>query len=463
MKLVLITFCALITIGKRMYQQQYDRGGSKDEFTIIDWDGEDDWDHLRSNIPLYRFGSKQVSRDYAAQWLTYLHAWIEHGINALYRTNMLAIHYELSQRHQCTIPHRYIHTRGSIDLYAPCHLLLFQAQHLCECVWTITVHKYFMINVTVSKAFVPYTRNCKHNYLTFAQNIHGRGFTFNKWEQIMENYSDNYCGHIYNEVVYSEENNLVMMLKVSVENVAHFTQLLAFYQIHIVGWANRYNAPIYKLHYNYLSPKYPSQYLFIDGQFTIVYYLTNNIIDDSLVYPQVKIHTLECDYMSAWIEIFPGLLSQYMRKWVVNPHKVFHCNIIYVDHVVMHMIFHMYTTMAVTSSVYDKSTTVSLQFHAGLVKNLTKCHSKGVYTGNLHNAPALSVTCLKKPDTNLQLTSVEHSGPQSTVPLQQIRAPGNELQYNQGMIKHVSSLRGIPCTAPVLGERQVLHGKCHDK
>ena len=364
---------------------------------------------------------------------------------------MHALHSVLSHRHHCTILHRYSYARASVSLTTPCHYFMFQTQHVTENVWTITVHKSFMINVTIAKAFVPYSRNCKNNYLTVSHCINKMEVKDGARERTKHNHSEYYCGHTHNEAVYSEENKVVLTLKVSVENVAHITQLVAFYQVHIVGWAYRYSTPLYSPlwyyeygHYQLLKHDYyfynypdhhkvPTQVLFIAKTLAHIWYLTNNVIRGQFIFHQIHINTLICTNKSSVVEVFSGLQSQYMRQWVVRPHRVFQCDITYLRPEHINVTFHMYATLAATLAVYDTTIRIDLRF--SLFEQQLACATHGeTKPATTPGVPVMTVTCFPPAQAYLTLTSLEYTGPQSTVAFGHVLPPGEDVQYNQGMV-----------------------------
>ena len=92
------------------------------------------------------------------------------------------------------------HYQTDVTMTAPCGIMNFMSLALSSMTWTsmtwtISVHQTFMINITIYKAYIPFTDMCSPHYIQ----IH-EGHNMSK-----ESLIELFCGHTYTENIYTKD------------------------------------------------------------------------------------------------------------------------------------------------------------------------------------------------------------------------------------------------------------------
>ena len=263
----------------------------------------------------------------------------------------------------------------------PCNAFQFTSWEPVDKVWMITVNKDFMINITIEKAYVPLTKHCPYNdsaVLVFE----GHAFDL-QYAPLCSRYSgycggfiQSFCGHIYMETVYSKHYKATLMFRNSLLFTQFETMLKMIYQVMTQGLAHRKRMPYFYTKYaNIVKSLRPSYFQFEDQVLSHIWYLSNAIsgrangmsdsaeeispktafgketsMKASVVCNRIIVSDFTCRNSTlASVQVFPGLLSTFMRKWKIPPKIKLHCNIN--KHAVINTTFHMYATVELTYSV----------------------------------------------------------------------------------------------------------------
>jgi hypothetical protein len=131
--------------------------------------------------------------------------------------------------------------------------------------WYITVHRSFMINITVHQAYVPYTDQCTSHHLDFME---GHSSTVTLLAR--------FCGHSHREVVYTKGNKALVRMNHSVESVF----LAAIYQVHIKGYAFRFHNTylLFPPAWNVHIPHQPAFVVYVRNTYQLTWFYTKPII-----------------------------------------------------------------------------------------------------------------------------------------------------------------------------------------
>ena len=104
-------------------------------------------------------------------------------------------------------------------------------------VWMITVHRTFMINVTIHKGFVPFSVSCEHrgSHISLYEG-HSNCTDYN-----CDNLIEWFCGHVHMEHVYSRGNEATLITSSDINNVPFPASICASYHVLASGVAHRFS------------------------------------------------------------------------------------------------------------------------------------------------------------------------------------------------------------------------------
>ena len=202
-------------------------------------------------------------------------------------------------------------------LKGPCYSFYFTSRTAVTKVWSITVHRSFMINITIERAHVPYTKFCKSNdnYITINEGLNGH------FCPTCDYTIDYFCGHVHMVSTYSKYNKATVSVKSTIVNVPNPTMMKATYTVHIVGYAYKWSYDLYDVYvgtYTRGWPKYtndtaplpdaftinipPSKAFIQDKLFSFIWYVANSILE----HKQIKqIHITISTFL--WFSRWPAL------------------------------------------------------------------------------------------------------------------------------------------------------------
>ena len=112
-------------------------------------------------------------------------------------------------------------------LTAPCSVISYHDQPKKNVDWYISVHPSLMINLTIHRIYVTFSKNCaKYKIQTH------EGYTKHKSSNL-----GNFCGIVQNENIYSKGSRAVVSYKLSRFNKQTRVSTLIHYQTHLYGTA----------------------------------------------------------------------------------------------------------------------------------------------------------------------------------------------------------------------------------
>ena len=240
------------------------------------------------------------------------------------------------------------------DFKAPCSSFMFSSLVPTTKVWTITVHSMFMINITIEKAFVPYTDGCKSDNYVLVNSWHGSRFC-----PACGFYIAHFCGHVHMESVYSRRNTASIKIQADIQIAQHPTSIKLVYAVAKLGSAfissvdNHYSSSLTE---NIRANIAPRHIIFTKTFLHYIWYFNNDIGYVNAERPQFIYHSINISYSSCgtpWTEIsvYPGILSLYMMQWQIVPVTRVGCNII--GTTTINTDFHMYATLCAKVSHLD--------------------------------------------------------------------------------------------------------------
>ena len=406
--------------------------GHKDNtLTIIDWDS--DIKHLPE-----RFGLKQTSYDTAYQWRNYVSSLISNIILPVAITNVQDVLVRLTNQPHCRHITQYVQNETALS--APCHGMHFISTKLCEMIWTITVIDLFIINITIEKASVPYSKFCKSGDSYIAIN-EGHNTMFCSQGFKCAHTIQYYCGYVYMDSTYSKGNKAMLKIKSNVQNVPYPTMILASYSVHCKGWAYKYSYELFTYYYgikfypnNMMQQTLwnikvlPSLLLFADQFLYCIWYIANDVtqVNKPVILTKiVQVNRFSCSNVSsASIHIFPGLLSLQMIKWDVQPVYTCYCNITIMHVCMSRLTFHMYMTVALIVTNFDNPVSLEMTIvnSYSALKPLVNVHDVNNIPLMTNQLGSIKAAYLPPSNASLQLQFLHSSAPYSTVNANQIQA-----------------------------------------
>ena len=328
----------------------------KNDMAVIDWDqGMEKWTD-KPNIKM-----SDVNTVY--QWKVYIHYIIQYRILKNY--NLRELYLMLAEPHKCLILRNYSYQLVNQTLSGPCHAMFFTTRMSGNYIWWITVHKSFMTNITIEKAYVPYSQLCTLTNTTSMLSVH-EGHVSQviscretcSWINLPIEYLS---GHIYMHYVYTKKHKATLLVRVSpaIYTAPFPTSLIASYQIHGHGFA-------YLFADNIVTPQQwnisllPSQLLFTHGMFHYIWYIANAMGLESYTHFEAILSLFQCSRRTSSVSIYPALLSSFLMKWKVHPITIFYCNLTETQRV--NITFHMYATVTLSLSVFEEPIKINMAF-----------------------------------------------------------------------------------------------------
>lgn len=111
----------------------------------------------------------------------------------------------------------------------PCGVVDYRSSIVSDHSWFISVHKSFIINITVAKGYVPYSDDCLDNGMIF----------YDGFEMMGEHKLETFCGHMLLETVYTRFNKARIHIKVQLQMSQVF--YVYSYTVHPSGYAFKFS------------------------------------------------------------------------------------------------------------------------------------------------------------------------------------------------------------------------------
>ena len=337
------------------------------------------------------------------------------------RGSLHATYSIMSTLSQSACPDNHLFLKNHKQSFSPCGHIHFETwlhgtiQNLH---WQIIVHKTFMINISISEAFVPYTDNCEGENVVVREGHGGELIA-------------HFCGHISKEFVYTKRNEALLF--VDLKSMYGFMpplspRLEASYQIHALGSAYRFTNPCTRNQSaeKIIFHKLPSVAVYHSKHLYYFWYLANSIYIDYMPLlgaMQVTVSALQCEFESTSLSLHPGILTWYRAIHQLPPLHKLACNgtvpnIIEIDH-------HMYATLTLTQFYLDFSLKVNITF--GEVKHYTQHiyigkkgrlsdRSEGIRTWKSRAPSSLQTVYFDTKHASLSIKSFKYTGSLHSVP-----------------------------------------------
>ena len=292
--------------------------------------------------------------------------------------------------------------------------------HTEELKWHITVNKYFMINISIYEAYVPYTETCTHQNIAIQEYRDGSTIA-------------QFCGHTSMECVYTKYNVAQLLMNVmSTHYIAPYPpKFIASYQIHAVGLAYRFDYPCSSANHRSKNngiihvDQQPSFSVYISRHLHYFWYLSNSIYSHKMPLigiMQVVVSVLQCEFDSTSLSVYPGILNWYRATYQVLPLHRLTCDNTTLN--VINITSHMYATVKLTMFYLDSSLTLAMVFtevhqyvqkiNLGAKGILTE-QNKILQSGNSAHS-RLQILYFAATHASLTLDSFKCAGPLHSVP-----------------------------------------------
>ena len=215
--------------------------------------------------------------------------------------------------------------------------------------WLITVHSSFMINITIHKAYVPFSEWCRPDFLVINEGHQLRAMSM----------IESFCGHILLESVYTMFNKAMLM---SV-NPAVLTHLTASYQVHQQGYAYRFiGNQLFKFwqHYSIAVQDRPKIIIYASRHIEYVWhYVTPHLLAyQPFSHPVVaSITKFICSTKLSFLVMKEGLLP---IQWVKQYGQHFLCNSSTPFNISLSK--HMYFTILLSREIFEPNFTFKMTF-----------------------------------------------------------------------------------------------------
>ena len=214
--------------------------------------------------------------------------------------------------------------------------------------WTIHVHSSFAVNLTIWKAYVPYSGGCKVSTIAF-YNLS----PFNNFSSIWS-----WCGHTIKDTVYSKRNKAGLEFWCDTDMLPQPLMLNASYQIMQPGAAYVFSRTFRPS--GWIIPLLPNIIYYMYGQLTFSWVLFNSYggSTKTLTIPEIHVRLFTC--VQGSLMVYPGMLTLYQTRWTAKPLMTVQCNTMTQHR--LKMSSHMYATMVITILALDKHARLFVRF-----------------------------------------------------------------------------------------------------
>ena len=328
-------------------------------------------------------------------------------------------------------------------LTAPLSMISIQSWKLAHKKWRLTVHKDFMLNITITSAYVPFSDNCTpHNI-----DIYERQETFHN-KRVAR-----FCGVITMETVYVSSNDGMIQLNALTEVALFAITLEAAYQIHQRNVAYRHDRDWICVPKQINVSQPPSSMFIHQTVIQYLWYMSSKVLSTKVLYnslkarmfiakPTITIHRCICLTNTTSIAVYPGLLSHYRTRWHVQPKIKLKCHMIV--NKTIEIDFHFYATLMLSHLHEDVLINVTIGLN-GKTDALTERPVNGntsVISSDVMPSHLLQYGHVPMDSGSMKLSNFEYSGQISTISSLLMRSLFNETSTAN---KHTSVSYGECC------------------
>ena len=344
-----------------------------------------------------------TSHDIALYISKFVESRLSRALHGKQSCNLREIIYSIKKKHHCLARRLYAEEPRVEYLVFSFGRIMHTPSRDTEKSWVITVHKTMEINITIEKAYVPYSRLCRKsvgkesNDESVIRVIQHGHFCLHMWCR-----TQYYCGHVYKESVTTKYNSTITMQSLTF-NVEFVVFLDAIYQAYYVGSsADRVYTPYRWMSHqlsafsSHFKTKIEQQYIWhIMSDISMVQPEAQKVC---LLYPQIIISQFLCTTSQSVIKVYLGLLNRYMALWRSQPKLVVGCNLTGTQ--AFNSTDHMYTTVSLSTSDPDVVTWLTMVFQPTI-------HDIEItgYVSNTNDLPNLNADV-----PTLKLASMYHPG-----------------------------------------------------
>ena len=251
-----------------------------------------------------------------------------------------------------TVPNVQNMTSIQINTFtSPYNVWFFTPEGIQTIVWTINVHSAFSINLTIWKAYVPYSKRCVNGMIALSD-IHSKNTNVtNIWWG---------CGHVINDNSYSKCNKAHLEFSLKTDMLPFPAGIHTSYQVMQLGAAYVFSRTF--VPQGWVVPVLPNIVFFYKGQLLYIWYISNqvNMTEASMEITHINITSFACSLRGSLL-VFPGWLTLYQMMWLDKPLYTIQCD----KHAAMATIkltFHVHATLVVHTHGQDLNTILLFTF-----------------------------------------------------------------------------------------------------
>ena len=212
--------------------------------------------------------------------------------------------------------------------------------------WKILVHKSFLINITIIKAYIPFSDWCSLHHITIYE-----GHRSDKQLLI-----EQFCGHTYMENIYTKHDKGTLLMYFNTTVIYEAVVMNAMYQV-------QDKAPVAYRYYIDRSASLsldPSSVVIENQVLRYFWYVSNSlyvaphgkghlIVKTYTSYIVMRLSLYNCSVNESHISVYSGLQAYYLVRWRARHHADVQCNITKETDTYLHSI---YSTLLLTQSVF---------------------------------------------------------------------------------------------------------------
>ena len=276
---------------------------------------------------------------------------------------------------------------GHLEVRNPCSITTLHTWQPIFKYHLLSVHRSLSLNITIHKAYVPFTDGCKPHYLAAYEAHHKDVLDYlgNKdaYARPDKHALDYFCGRIHNEMVFTRSNKGIFVINVEtnilpriitvVVSYQPITKLSAFKTTH-VSLPSTWNVNIQ-----------PEALFFIKQKLQYFWYLSNKIYQNdrheiNLYRWHINVISLRCENPLSHMALYPGLLPWYWTQWRVPPYGTRYCNVRGETSVLL--TFHMHATVVLNLHPQER-VSLNMTCTLTLLERGEFVSRSGVYQGEL--------------------------------------------------------------------------------
>ena len=319
----------------------------------------------------------------------------------------------------------------------PYHSWQWEPNNIVTNSWTIHAYSSFAINLTIWKAYVPYSRGCKDDVIAFSD-INLSSIVRNIWWS---------CGHMINDSTYGKSNMAKLAFSLSSMILPFPAMINASYQVMQSGLA--YVFPeAFVPNKRWGIPRLPNVVFYNSGQWMFIWFISNQVLTDgtSMRVTYINITSFTCRHKGSLL-VFPGLLTLHQIMWRNTPVHTMQCNRHAASNTIK-LTFHMYATLVFNTLSQDNCT----RLHFTFAKDTVAPH---VLHSNITLITDKSLSYLKtyKDESHMSFAILHHSKashpsfkfllsaadvPHGSIKISQMQLPMNSVEGAGGGKKHLS-------------------------